>query len=72
MSSIHKEIWASPQKNYIQMAMGMGYGSNSMYFTLDACLCRSNIGMWIVYPEAMAGNVGVLCSDISLGERILR
>ena len=35
-------------------------------------LCCPNIGMWGVYPEAMACNVGVLCSDINLGERILR
>ena len=35
-------------------------------------LCRPNIGMWGVYPVAMACNVGVLCSDINLGERILR
>ena len=34
-------------------------------------VCRPNIGMWGVYPEAMACNVGV-CSDINLGERILR
>ena len=31
-----------------------------------------NIGMWGVYPEAMACNVGGLCSDFNLGERILR
>ena len=31
-----------------------------------------NIGMLGVYPEAMTCNVGVLCSDINLGERILR
>ena len=35
-------------------------------------LCRLNIGMWGVYPEVMTFNVGVLCSDINLGERILR
>ena len=35
-------------------------------------LCRPKIGMWGVYPEAMACNVGVLCLDINLGERILR
>ena len=31
-----------------------------------------NIVMWGVYPEAMACNVGGLCSDFNLGERILR
>jgi hypothetical protein len=31
-------------------------------------LRRLNIGMWGVYPEAMICNVGVLCSDINLGE----
>ena len=30
------------------------------------------IGMLGVYPEAMAGNVGRLCSDFNLGERIWR
>ena len=28
--------------------------------------------MWGVYLEAMAGNVGGLCLDFNLGERILR
>ena len=35
-------------------------------------LCLSNIDMWSVYPEEMACYVGVLCSDINLGECILR
>ena len=35
-------------------------------------LCRPNIGMWGVYPEAMACNVGGLCSDFILGECIWR
>ena len=30
------------------------------------------LNMWGVYPEAMTCDVGVLCSDINLGERILR
>ena len=34
-------------------------------------LYRPTIGMWGVYPEAMACNVSGLCSDIHLGERIL-
>ena len=29
------------------------------------------IDMWGVYPEAVACNVGVLCSDFHLGERVL-
>ena len=33
---------------------------------------RPNIGIWVVYPEAMACNVGGLYSDFYLGERILR
>ena len=33
---------------------------------------RPNISMWGVYPEAMACNVGGLCSDFNLGERIWR
>ena len=33
--------------------------------------CRPNIGLWGVYPEAMACNVGGLYSDFNLGERIL-
>ena len=34
--------------------------------------CQPNIGMWGVYPEAMACNVGGMCSDLNLIERILR
>ena len=33
-------------------------------------LCFPNIGICGVYPEAMACNVGGLCSDFNLGERI--
>ena len=35
-------------------------------------LCRPNIGIWGVYPEAMACNVGRLCWDFNLGECIWR
>ena len=42
------------------------------YLLKSKKFCRLNIGMWGVYPEAMTCNVGVLCSDINLGGRILR
>ena len=32
---------------------------------------RLSIGMWRIYPEARDWNVGALCSDLLLGERIL-
>ena len=35
-------------------------------------LQRPNIFMWGVFPEAMDWNVGAVCSDFNLGERIWR
>ena len=41
--------------------------------TLNMKILQSpNIGMWGVYPEAMDWNVGAVCSDFNLGERIWR
>ena len=44
----------------------------SATFQSQKKLCRLNIGMWGVYLEAMTCNVGVLWSDINLGEHFLR
>ena len=60
-------------KKGIQRMLMVGNGpQNGAHPLKSENFTSPNIGMWGVYPEAMAWNVGAVLSEINLGERIWR
>ena len=57
------------EKNFWWLEIDLKTGSAHLKVKISR---RPNIGMWGVYPEAMAWNVGAVHSEINLGERIWR
>ena len=56
-------------KNFYWWEMDLKIGTNQSKVKISCC---PNIGMWGVYPEAMAWNVGTVHSDFNMSEHAWR